>query len=202
MYDPLIMEEFDTNAFLRVIDPEDNQTGGGAASAIAGAMAASLVGMVARLSFGRKNMPESDDYYQAMDVEAQGLVNRLFAISNQDSSAFDEVMIAYRMPRSTEEEREARSKAIQNAIIKATEMPIENARCCVEVLELASKLRGRSNSNAASDLECAVYLATAGIKGAISNASINILSIKDETIAERYGAMVQELQEVVAMGGG
>lgn len=198
MYDPLIMEEFDTTAFLRVIDPEDNQTGGGAASAIAGAMAASLVGMVARLSVGRKNLPETDDYYQAMDVEAQNLGKRLFRISNQDSSAFDEVMTAYRMPRSTEEEKKTRSKAIQTAIIGATEVPIENARCCVKVLELASKLRGRSNKNAASDLDCAIYLAMAGIKGAISNANINILSIKDENISAKYVSMVHEMQSMIA----
>lgn len=196
MYDPRMMEEFDTTAFLRVINPEDNQTGGGAASAIAGAMAASLVGMVARLSIGRRNMPLTDEDYRSVDEEAQKLVKRLFGISNQDSSAFDAVISAYRMPKSTEEEKEIRSEAIQEAIIGATEVPLESARSCVKVLELVSELRGRSNKNAASDLECAVFLAKAGIKGALSNANINILSIKDESTSSKYVSMVEELQAV------
>lgn len=181
-------------AFHRILDPADNVTGGGAASAVAGAMAAALVGMVARVSVGKKNMPEPDAFYQDIDTQAQALANALLAGSNADSVAFDKVMAAYRLPKDTQEQKAARSQAIQQAIIGATEVPLQNAGACAGVLALAAQLEGRSNPNAASDLECAVYLASAGLKGALSNAKINIGSIKDERVAAEFANRVSDLQ--------
>jgi formiminotetrahydrofolate cyclodeaminase len=181
-------------AFTRVLDPNDNATGGGAASAVAGAMAAALVGMVARVSVGKKNMPEPDAFYQDMDAKAQALSNTLLDGSNADSTAFDRVMDAFRLPKSTDEEKAVRSAAIQQATIGATETPLQNAANCARALELAAQLEGRSNTNAASDLECAVFLATAGLKGALSNAEINIGSIKDQAVASAFAKRVSELR--------
>jgi formiminotetrahydrofolate cyclodeaminase len=165
-------------AFLRVLDPEDNQTGGGAASAISSAMAAALVGMVARLSIGRKGM-EPQAYYQEIDTEAQELAAALFLGAGADSEAFDEVMAAYRMPKDTLEAQSGRTAAIQKAIIHATRVPLNNATRSARTLELCEKLYQRSNPNAASDLDCARYLAEAGLKGSLSNVEINLDSIKD-----------------------
>jgi len=181
-------------AFTRILDPNDNATGGGAASAVAGAMAAALVGMVARVSVGKKNMPEPDAFYQAIDAQAQALSNTLLDGSNADSAAFDKVMDAFRLPKSTDEEKTARSAAIQQATIGATETPLQNAENCARALALAAQLEGRSNVNAASDLECALFLATAGLKGALSNAEINIGSIKDESVSEAFRKRVSDLR--------
>ena len=174
------------NAFMRVIDPTDNATGGGAGSAVAGAMAAALVGMVARLSIGRKNMPDPDEIYRTVDARAQALSDELFTGSNADSAAFDAVMAAFRLPKETEADKMTRSAAIQAATIGATEVPVQNAEKCAEVLRLARSLVGRSNTNAASDLDCAIFLAEAGLKGALSNAEINISGIKDTGVSEAF----------------
>ncbi len=182
------------NAFLRVLDPKDNATGGGAASAVSGAMGAGLVGMVSRLSVGRKNMPEPASFYEDVDQQAQGLAAALMAGSNEDSAAFDKVMAAFRSPKSTDEEKAARRQAIQDATIGATEVPLQNAENCARVLALAAQLEGRSNKNAASDLDCAIYLANAGLKGALSNAEINISGIKDESIAAALSQRVVDLK--------
>lgn len=182
------------NAFFRVLDPEDNATGGGAASAVAGAMAASLAGMVARLSIGRKNMPEPDAYYEEINREALELSDGLLAGSNADSQAFDAIMAAYRLPKDSDAEKIARSAAIQAAMEGATETPLHNAENCARVLDLARALTGRSNANAASDLECAVFLAQAGLNGALSNADINIPGIKDESAREKYQARADRLR--------
>ena len=181
-------------AFHRILDPTDNVTGGGAASAVAGSMAAALVGMVARVSVGKKNMPEPDAFYQAIDAEAQTLSLTLLEGSNADSAAFDRVMDAYRLPKATDEEKAARTAAIQQATIGATETPLQNAANCARALELAAQLEGRSNPNAASDLECALFLATAGLKGALSNAEINIGSIKDEGVVTAFTKRVSALR--------
>ena len=184
-------------AFMRVLDPEDNQTGGGAASAVAGAMAAGLVGMVARVSLGKKNMPEPDSYYEAINVQAQTLKEELIAGSNADSKAFDSVMMAIRMPKDTEEDRKTRSAAIQAGYISATEIPLQNAQLCAQVIELADKLNEKSNKNAASDLECAYFLAHAGLKGAVSNLEINIGAIKDQEKVREFEEHARTLRKII-----
>ena len=94
-------------AFLKVLDPSDNSTGGGTASAVAGAMAAALVGMVSRLSVGREGMAE-DAFYEKITAEAEGLSEELFRGGWEDSEAFKAVMLGFKMPKKTNEQRSRR----------------------------------------------------------------------------------------------
>jgi len=188
----------DFKAFKGVLDPEDNITGGGAASAIASAMAAGLVGLVARVSIGKKNMVETDESYLEIDTRAQELAAELVAGSNADSTAFGMVMDAYRMPRETDAEKSARSEAIQHATAGATDIPLANAAHGLQVLDLAARLEGRSNTNAASDLECAILLAKAGVQGALSNAAINIEGLSDPVHVGYFKARYATLSEKLA----
>ncbi len=165
-------------AFLRVLDPNDNSTGGGTASAVAGAMAAALVAMVARLSVGRKGM-EPESYYLPIVEEGEVLSKELFGRGREDSEAFDLVMAAVRMAKTTDDEKAERARAMEAATIHATEVPLANAEGCRRVIELCEKLRGRSNPNAGSDLESAGYLARAGLSGCLANVAINLPGIKD-----------------------
>ena len=91
-------------SFLKVLDPADNSTGGGTASAVAGAMAAALVGMVARLSIGKKGM-EPESFYQPIVDEAERLKRALFSGGNRDSLAFEQVQAAFRKPRETQDQK-------------------------------------------------------------------------------------------------
>ena len=93
-------------AFLKVLDPADNTTGGGAASALAGAMAGALVAMVARLSMGREGM-EAPPFYEQIAAEAESLSGLLLAGGEEDSRAFEAVRAAFRLPKGTGEERGA-----------------------------------------------------------------------------------------------
>lgn len=189
---------FDLSAFTGVLDPEDNITGGGAASAVGSAMAAGLVGLVARVSIGKKNMTESDETYREIDARSQTLAAELMDGSNADSEAFGKVMDAYRLPRDTDEQKAARSAAIQAATAGATDVPLANAAHGLQVLELASRLEGRSNTNALSDLECAVFLAKAGVQGALSNARINIEGLADPMQVGYFKARYHSLEEKLA----
>jgi formiminotetrahydrofolate cyclodeaminase len=185
----------DLIAIQRVLDPTDNQTGGGAASAAAGAMGAALIGMVARLSTGRKGS-EPDVYYEQIDAEAQALAANLLDGARADSDAFDTVMAAYKAPKDTPEEKMHRSRAIQQAMVHATEVPLANAHWNARALALWKKLAGCSNPNAASDLDCALYLAHAGLSGALSNIRINLDLIKDEQIASQMTADLRSLEAI------
>jgi len=188
----------DIEAFQKVIDPADDQTGGGTASAVAGAMAAGLAGMVARLSVGREGM-EPEPYYREIDAEAQALTADLMRGGREDSEAFGVVMRAFTLPKCTDEEKAARSRAIQAGMVGAATVPLENAERCLRVLRLVARLEGRSNLNAASDLAVGGALARTALEGCLNNVDINVESIKDEGTARQLAARAAEMR--LAVGG-
>jgi len=168
-------------AFLRVLDTSDNSTGGGTASGIAGAMAAGLAAMVARLSIGKKDLSPRA-YYEKIASQAETIAGRLFDGAREDAAAFDRVGSAYKLPKETDEDKAFRSLGIQKAMVHAAEVPLSNAGYCKTVLDLCRQLEEKFNTNAKSDLECAGYLAKAGLKGCLANVRINLPYIKDETV--------------------
>jgi formiminotetrahydrofolate cyclodeaminase len=180
-------------AFLRVLDPADNSTGGGTASAVAGAMAAALVAMVARLSIDKDGL-EPEAFYRKLGPEAEALSAELLDGGREDSDAFAAVLVAYRLPKHTDEQKTLRRQAIQRATVKAARVPLANMELCWRVLELAMQLRGRSNPNAASDVECALHLARAGLLGCADNVEINLPAIKDLQVAAGLAERARSLK--------
>ncbi|MCL7966232.1 MAG: cyclodeaminase/cyclohydrolase family protein [marine benthic group bacterium] len=191
----------DIEAFMKVLDSEDDATGGGTASAVAGAMAAGLVGMVARVSKGKPDL-ETDEFYDAIDTEAQQLTRDLMMGGREDSAAFGAVMRAFTLPKCTEEEKAARSAAIQEGMVGATRVPLENGTRCVRVLELADRLSASFNQNAESDLAVARSLASSGAEGCLANVEINLSSVKDDEVKAEIEARANELRSVYDVVGG
>ena len=185
-------------AFLKVLDPADNSTGGGTASAVAGAMAAALVAMVARLSIGRKGA-EKDAYYGDIEGEAKALSMELFVGGGQDSQAFEAVRASRKLPGETDEQKVVRQTAIQRAMVRATQVPLANAEACKRVLDLCIRLTGHSNPNAASDLKCARHLARAGLAGCLANVEINLPSIADRELATALTERARPLRKYVQL---
>lgn len=185
-------------ALLKVLDPGDNLTGGGTASAVAGAMAAALVAMVARLSVGRKGM-EKDAYYRSIDSEATALSTELFAGGRRDSEAFDAVRASCKLRSETEAQKRVRQAAIQRAIVRAAQVPLTNSEGCKRVLDLCMRLKGRSNPNVGSDLECARHLARAGVLGCLANVETNLSSIQDRELATELASKTRTLRNHVQM---
>jgi len=184
------------SAFLRVLDPTDDLTGGGTASAVAGAMAAGLVAMVARLSIGKKGM-EEENYYRSIDNEAQRLSARLFAGGRKDSEAFRAVRAAYGKAAAGAESGSPGEEQIHKAVIQAARVPLKNAEACKRVLDLCARLEGHSNPNAESDLECACHLARAGLLGCLANVEINLGSLEDAERCRRLRERVRALRTYV-----
>ena len=189
-------ENIHMQAFLKVLDPTDNSAGGGTASAVAGAMAASLAAMVARLSLGKKEM-EPDAFYLQRGATLESLSKELFAGGRQDSEAFASVRSAFRLPKTTKEEKTVRRQAIQAAWVQAAEVPLANAERCVQVQTLVRELEGRSNENAASDLACAYHLTRAGALGCLENVAINLPMIKDQAIVDQLSTQAAKLREAI-----
>lgn len=188
-----IATEGQVDALLKVLDPEDNSTGGGAASAVAGAMAAGLAGMVARVSRGKPEM-EADGFYDEVDGEARRLTGELMQGAEEDSNAFEAVMAGFRMPKETDEQKAARSEAIQNAMEQATTVPLRNGERCVQVMRLCARLWPKHNTNATSDLDVGRRLAAAALEGCIDNVEINLGSLKREAAREMLTDRLDELR--------
>lgn len=187
------------SSLLKVFELTDNSTGGGTASAIASAMAASLVGMVARLSIGKKDM-RSEDFYKKIASEAKKLSDALLSGGFKDSEAFSLVSSAYKMPKEKEHEKIQRQKAIQGAMLKATQVPLNNAEYCLRTIELIAKIKSCFNANASSDLKCAEYLAHAGLLGCLANVEVNLPFIKDKDSAEQIKKATCKFSHLISVG--
>jgi len=182
------------DTFLRVLDSTDTSVGGGSASAIAGAMAAALVALVARLSIAKPDLGD-DALHRDVLAEADVLSEALFRGAREDAAAFAAIRAAYRLPKDSEAERDHRGRMIQEAMLRAADVPLRNAERCRRVLELCAALEGRANPNAASDLECARHLARAGVLGGVANVLTNVPSIKDERAVAELTARARVLAE-------
>ncbi len=157
--------------------------GGGSVSALAGSLASSLVAMVARLSGGEL---ENEDMGLVLR-EASALKESLGRHVDEDTGAFNRVMQAYRLPKSTADEKDKRSAAIQQALQGAADHPMLVARECLRVLQLCREVATYGNPNALSDAGAAALLAYSGVTGAMLNVAINLDSIKDDAYKVRAG---------------
>lgn len=133
-----------------------------------------------------------------MKDDILSIYDELIIEIDKDTEAFNKVSAAFKLPKDTDEQKAARSKAIQEATVTATEVPYETMALCMKGLEITQEIVGKSNSNAASDLGVAALNLLAGLKGAYLNVKINLPSIKDEAIAagfEEAESMVAQAQK-------
>lgn len=152
----------------------DPTPGGGSAAALAGALGAALAAMVCAMPKTRGGTPEERARLDRALERARAAGERLRELVDEDSAAFDGVMAAFRLPKGTDEEKAARRQAIADAGRRATEVPLETAERCLEVLEAASEAAAVGNPNAASDARTSAATALAGLLGALENVRINV----------------------------
>ena len=179
---------------LAAFRSSDPTPGGGSASALAGALGASLVAMVASLP---KPRATSDDEILSLRTAGQRaveLAEQLTALVDRDAEAYDQVVGAYRLPKSTEDEKAARGEQIQRAMRAAIDAPLAVMRACGEGLGHARIVGELGNPNASSDVQVGRELLRAGLRGARLNVEINLGSVKDA----EYVAGVREETERLA----
>ena len=169
--------------------------GGGSVAALAGALGAALAQMVAGLTFGRKKYAAVDAEMRELGLKAAGLVNTLSALIARDAASYEKVMMAYKLPSEPAEALAARQSAITDALLGAAEVPLETARACAEVAELAAVCAERGNTNAVSDAGVAALLADAACRGAVYNVRINVSSLDDKS---RGAGLLQEAAQLLA----
>ena len=191
-------------SFIEELAAPTATPGGGSAAAYAGAMGAGLVAMVAGLTIGKKKYAEVEAQMQAIRVMAESLRKELTQAVDDDSSAFEAVMGAFKLPKETEEQKSKRSAAIHYTTLNAARVPLKVAKDAVKVMELALKCAKEANLNAISDSLSGFAMARAALTAASYNVKINLNSLEDQRSTPQTGSvdksvgekMLEELKEI------
>ena len=171
--------------FLNQLASSQPAPGGGSASAQAVATAAALLEMVSNLTIGRKKYTEVQVDMEELRLLTKELGSRARALVDEDTQAYDAVMAAFQLPKSSDQEKSIRTAAILEATRNAIRVPQETANLGIQVLKAAQVALSKGNTNAFSDGLVAAYLASAGCKGALANVKINLSGLKDEMEIEQ-----------------
>lgn len=168
--------------------------GGGAAAGVVAATGAALIAMVGRLTIGREGFEDLEDRMRSIVERADAEREGFLTLADEDARAFDAVMSSFRLPRSTDEEKSARTLAIQDAYRGAAAVPLQLAERAVALMEVAEDATALGNPHAASDGYCAGTMLFAAALAAMANVRINAAGLKDGAAGAQLVASCDELR--------
>ena len=169
--------------------------GGGSVAALMGALGASLGGMVANLSAGKRGWDDKLEYFSDWAVKAQQLKDELLSLVDEDTAAFNRVMDAFALPKESAEEKAARSKAIGDATKYAAQIPLKIMETSSKSYELLGEMARKGNPASISDVGVGALATWACIEGAALNVRINLGQLKDEKFKTALANKVREISE-------
>ena len=187
------LSELQVSGFASLLASDAPAPGGGSAAALEGALGAALGAMVCSLTVGKKKYADVQELAAESKSKLEALMTRFLDVMERDTEAFNVVSAAFSLPKSTDEEKAARSAAIQEGLKGCTKTPFEMMEISVEALDIVSALVGKSNASAASDLGVASLSLRSAVQGAWLNVLINIGSLKDKELAADYRARGEAL---------
>ena len=189
------LSELTVASFADLLGSDAPAPGGGSAAALEGSLGAALTAMVSALTLGRKKFADHQELARESFELASDLKARFLAAMEKDTEVFNVFSSAMALPKSTEEEKAARSAAMQEALVACIESPLHMMELCLDAMKLTDRLVGKSNANAVSDLGVAALSLTAAVRGAWLNVLINLGSFRDADAAQRYRTRAQELMD-------
>jgi glutamate formiminotransferase/formiminotetrahydrofolate cyclodeaminase len=167
--------------------------GGGSVAALMGALGASLGGMVANLSAGRRGWDDKLKYFSDRAVKAQQLKDELLFLVDEDTAAFNKVMAAFALPKESAEEKAARKAAIQSANQYAAEIPLRVMETAAKSYPLLAEMAKNGNPASISDVGVGLLAVRACIGGAAMNVRINLAGLKDEKFKSTLLKRIQQI---------
>lgn len=185
--------------FSAAVDSDLPAPGGGSVAAYVSNLGIGLARMMCHLTIGKKKFLELSEADQAEFIKnfesLESGYKRLLAMVDEDTESFNKVMEAFKLPKETDEEKAARSNAIQAATLDATKAPLAAARLAYECLEVTPKLIAHGNTSAISDLASGMYMLEAGMNSSILNVKINAGSLKDKELVNEFLNECAQLQK-------
>ena len=179
--------------FLTALASSAPAPGGGGGAAMAGALAAALASMVCDLTIGKEKFAAQECEVKALLQEAEQVRQDLLALVEDDAAVFNSFMACYKLPKTTDAEKAARTAAIRKAAKQAAEVPLAIARASYKVLQLAHRLVIIGNPGVITDGACSALLARAALRCAEYNVRINLGLTKDEAYNEQVAAELNKL---------
>ncbi len=189
------MKNLTVEAFCALTESDAPAPGGGSVAALAGALAASLAGMVANLTIGKEKYAEVEDEMKVMEASASALSKDLLDAIAKDSDSFNLYMDALKLPKATEDEKAARRAAMQEGLKAAAVVPLETAKLAYEAMDYLELAIEKGNPNAVTDGKTGIMLARTAVLAAGYNVKINLESIKDEEFVAKMNAEITEVEE-------
>lgn len=180
-------------AFAEETASESPAPGGGSISAYMGALGAALGTMVANLSSHKAGWDDRWEEFSSRAEEGQTLMQELLSLVDDDTAAFNRIMAVFAMPKTTDEEKAARSAALQEATLYATEVPLRTMQAAARVFPLVKAMAEEGNPNSVSDAGVGALAARSAVLGARLNVRINAAGLKDRTTADRLTAEADQI---------
>lgn len=182
------------NEFLNKVAGSEPVPGGGSIAALNGAVASALAAMVANLTIGKKGYEDHEELMRHISETALQAKEVFTVDVDRDSEAYDKVFACFKMPKATEEEKAARSAAIQEATKFAALVPMQVARNACRLMTLILDVARLGNRNAVTDACVAMMSARSAVLGALMNVRINLGSLKDKEFVAQMQAETADLE--------
>lgn len=192
-----MLVDLTVNDFLDKVAGNDPVPGGGSIAALNGAIAAALAAMVAGLTIDKKGYENQDELMRRIRALAVKQKEEFVSDVDRDSEAYDKVFGCFKLPKSTDEEKAARSAAIQEATRFAALVPMQVARNAYELMSVIADVAMHGNRNAVTDACVAMMSARSAVLGALMNVRINLGSLKDRAFVEELQCEADELERNV-----
>ena len=183
-------------AFANETASESPAPGGGSIAAYSGVLSASLTAMVANLSANKRGWEERWEEYSEVAEKAQNLKNQLIQLVDEDTKAFNQIMQAFELPKTNNEEIVLRKQAIQDATQFAIETPFKTMQVTFSVYSLIQAMVEKGNPNSITDVGVAALCAHAAIAGAYMNVMVNLKDIDDSNFKSKIKGQAKELLDV------
>ena len=182
-------------AFADETASESPAPGGGSIAAYMGALGAALGAMVANLSAHKAGWDDRWEEFSDAAVNGRGILDRLIALVDEDTEAFNRIMAVFAMPKSSPEEKAARSAALQEATLYATQVPLRTMKTSFEAFDLLDQMAANGNPASISDVGVGALAARSAVLGAHLNVKINAAGLKDR---EKADAILAEAAKIAA----
>jgi len=174
---------------------ESPAPGGGSVSATMGAMGVALATMVANLSAHKAGWDDRWEEFSTWADKGKALMNQLLNLIDEDTIAFNRIMDAFGLPKSSDDEKATRKKAIQDATIYAIEVPLKVMELCFQSMEVIKAMAEIGNPNSVSDAGVGALAARSGVMGAFLNVKINASGLDDKELASNYVKKAEKITE-------